>query len=378
MVRIMTPRLAKSFLGLAITAILVGCGTPGIPLPPSLDLPTPVADLRAVRKGDKVYLAWTVPRETTDRISIRRFGPTKICRSLDQEMSTCPSPVGEAPPLTISPVAAAKGGWLKGKKKKPVETKVTGGFVDTVSSARFPDPTGEVSYAVEVLNEDRHGAGLSNRVKVPAAPTLPPPAGFKASVTADGILLAWGAISRPSSLPELQFRYRVYRREAGGADDTLIGELPLNESRSPQLLDRHFDWEKGYEYRANVVTVVIQPDKPEIQVDGDDTGVVRVFAHDVFPPVVPEGLQATFSGVGQEPFIDLIWAPDMDTDLAGYNVFRSEEGEQPAKINLELVKTPGYRDRNVQSGKKYFYSVSAVDVRGNQSARSQPANEDVP
>jgi hypothetical protein len=378
MVRIMKPQLAKSFLGLAITAILAGCGTPGIPLPPSLDLPIPVADLRAVRKGDKVYLAWTVPRETTDRISIRRLGPTKICRSLDKEMSTCLSPVGEAPPLTLSSVAVAKGGWLKGKKKKSVETKVTADFVDTLSSAKLPDPTGEVSYAVEVLNDDRHGAGLSNQVKVPAAPTFPPPAGFKASVAADGIVLAWDAISRPSSLPELQFRYRVYRREAGGADDTLIGELPLNASRSPQLLDRHFEWERAYEYRANVVTVVTQPDKPEIQVDGDDTAVVRVFAHDVFPPAVPEGLQATFSGVGQPPFIDLVWAPDMDTDLAGYNVFRSEEGEQPAKINSELVKTPAYRDRNVQSGKKYFYSVSAVDVRGNQSARSQPANEAVP
>jgi hypothetical protein len=374
----MKPQLAKSFLGLAITTILLGCGTPGIPLPPSLDLPTPVEDLRAVRKGDKVYLAWTVPRETTDRISIRRLGPTEICRSLEQEMSICGSPVGEAPLLTLSPAAAAKPGWFKAKKKKPVEPKVTAGFVDTLSPARLPDPTGEVSYAVEVLNEDRRGAGLSNRVKVPVAPTLPPPAGFKASVTADGIVLAWDAISRPSSLPELQFRYRVYRRETGGANDTLIGELPLNAPRSPQLLDRHFDWERAYEYRASVVTVVTQPDKPEVQVDGDDTGVVRVFAHDVFPPSVPEGLQATFSGVGQQPFIDLLWAPDMDTDLAGYNVFRSEEGEQPAKINSELVKTPAYRDPNVQSGKKYFYAVSAVDVRGNQSARSQPANEAVP
>ena len=235
-----------------------------------------------------------------------------------------------------------------------------------------------MDYAVEVLNEDRRGAGLSNQVKVPAAPTLPPPEGFKASVGADGIGLAWDPVSPPASVPEVQFRYRVYRREAGGADDTLIGELPLNASRSPQLLDRHFEWERAYEYRVTVVTVVIQPDKPEIQVDGDDTGVVRVFAHDVFPPVVPEGLQAAFSGVGQQPFIDLVWAPNMDADLAGYNVYRNEEGEPPAKINSELVKAPAYRDRNVQSGKKYFYSVSAVDVRGNQSARSQPASEAVP
>src|SRR6202022_1518234 len=108
MVRIMKPQLVTSLLGLAITSILVGCGPPGIPLPPSLNLPTPVADLRAVRKGDKVYLAWTLPRETTDRTSIRHLGPTKICRTVDQDMSACGIAVGEAPPPTIAPVAAGK------------------------------------------------------------------------------------------------------------------------------------------------------------------------------------------------------------------------------------------------------------------------------
>jgi fibronectin type 3 domain-containing protein len=74
----------------------------------------------------------------------------------------------------------------------------------------------------------------------------------------------------------------------------------------------------------------------------------------------------------------LIWSPDIDADLAGYNVYRGEEGEQPVKLNSELVKTPSYRDTNLQPGRKYFYSVSAVDVRGNESALSEPAGERVP
>jgi hypothetical protein len=225
-----------------------------------------------------------------------------------------------------------------------------------------------------VLNEDRRSAGLSNQVQVPAAPTLPPPADFKASVTAEGIVLKWDAVPEPRSVPGLQYRYRVYRREEGGTVDTLVGELPLNAS--PELIDRNFEWEKTYEYRANMVTAITQPDKPEIE--GDDTPPLKVFAHDVFPPAVPTGLQAVFSGEGQQPFIDLIWAPDTDADLAGYNVYRREENGQPVKINAELVKTPAYRDSKVQSGKKYFYSVSAVDVRGNESARSEEASESVP
>jgi len=103
-----------------------------------------------------------------------------------------------------------------------------------------------------------------------------------------------------------------------------------------------------------------------------------VFAHDTFPPAVPSGLQAVYSGVGQQPFIDLIWAPDADADLAGYNVFRHEAGAEPAKVNTGLVKTPAFRDMNVAPGKTYIYSVSAVDVRGNESGRSQEASETVP
>ena len=112
--------------------------------------------------------------------------------------------------------------------------------------------------------------------------------------------------------------------------------------------------------------------------DGDDTPDVKVLAHDVFPPAVPSGLQAAFSGPGQEAFIDLIWAPDTDADLNGYNVYRHEEGAAPVKVNAELVKTPAYRDAAVRPGKHYFYSVSAVDLRGNESARSEETSESVP
>ena len=109
-----------------------------------------------------------------------------------------------------------------------------------------------------------------------------------------------------------------------------------------------------------------------------DSPTVKVFADDIFPPAVPSGLQAVFSGPGQKPFIDLVWAPVTDIDLGGYNVYRAEDGTAPVKLNPEPLKTPAYRDSNVVAGKQYIYSVSSVDVRGNESARSEPATESVP
>jgi fibronectin type 3 domain-containing protein len=82
--------------------------------------------------------------------------------------------------------------------------------------------------------------------------------------------------------------------------------------------------------------------------------------------------------VGQAPFVDVVWSPDTEADLAGYNIFRHQENQPPVKLNSEPVKTPSYRDSQVQGGKKYYYSVSAIDERNNESAKSEEASEQVP
>jgi len=103
-----------------------------------------------------------------------------------------------------------------------------------------------------------------------------------------------------------------------------------------------------------------------------------VFTRDIYPPSDPTGLQAVFSSIGQKPFVDLSWAPNMETDLAGYNVFRRSGKGEPLKINKQLVTVPSYRDDAVVPGTTYFYSVSAVDLRGNESSRSAETLEAVP
>ena len=161
----------------------------------------------------------------------------------------------------------------------------------------------------------------------------------------------------------------------------IAGEVPLPISTSePGIMhftDSGLEWEKTYLYRVTGVSIVKRDDS-EVQVEGDDSPPVRIVAHDVFPPSVPGGLQAVYSGEGQKPFIDLIWAPVTNADLAGYNIYRSQASEPALKLNSELVKSPSYRDSAVASGKTYTYSVSAVDVRGNESQRSEATSESVP
>ncbi len=234
-----------------------------------------------------------------------------------------------------------------------------------------------LSYAVSVLNSYGRSAGLSNQVQVLAAPTLASPGNLTAHLSAKGVELMWNASPASPEISGVKYEYRIYRRDVATNHDAVAGEIRISADANPSFLDTGFEWEKTYDYRVTVVTVVDRPDGPE-QVEGDDSSSVRVVAHDVFPPATPTGLQAVFSGPGQKPFIDLIWAGNSETDLAGYNVYRRDDGSQPVKINAELVKTPAFRDTNVVPGHEYFYSISAVDAPGNESPRSEEAAETVP
>ena len=375
---------------------VTGCASIGPPLPPSLELPHPPSDLRAARKGDRVRLTWTVPARTTDRQSVRYLGKTQICRSVDAPLASCGMPVGEVEPQ--GDFAAVR---------KPSQQKMAATFTDTLPAAiEEAHPAGFAIYAIEVLNAAGRSAGISNQVRVPLIPTVPPFSNFAAHPSGQGVLISWRCppMSRRGAAGT-KYLFRIYRRSESNARKTTVAEIDQTDCStglrgvaglsnepsattsnaaqgldeiSTSFLDQSFEWENTYFYHGAVVSVMEMAGQPPVEVEGDDTPEVKVFAHDVFPPAVPSGLQAVFSGLGQQAFIDLIWAPVVDSDLDGYNVFRREEGGEPIKVNSELVKAPAFRDTQVAPGKRYFYSVSAVDLRGNESARSEEAGESVP
>jgi hypothetical protein len=385
--------LAKTSSLATLCLILAGCAQTGPPLPPSLELPKPPTDLRAARKGNMVTLTWSEPALTTDRQTVRYLGPTLICRSRESEMTTCGNPLAMVPPpTTVAPKPA------KNSQQKPTPPAPQT-YTDTLPpGAQSENPDADITYAVEVLNRNARGAGLSNRVHVSAIATLPAPNDLAAKLTDDGVDLIWTSADEPPSRPGVQYRYRIYRKnESVGNEsssknnqnseakqgnkkeknkDAIVAEVPIGPVGPAHFLDT-IEWENTYQYRITAVTIITKPDS-QVQVEGEDSVPVRIVAHDIFPPSVPAGLQAVYSGEGQRPFIDLIWAPVPNADLAGYNVYRSEAGAAAIKLNSDLIKSPSYRDTAVSPGKTYTYSVSAVDVRGNESQKSEEATESVP
>jgi len=76
--------------------------------------------------------------------------------------------------------------------------------------------------------------------------------------------------------------------------------------------------------------------------------------------------------------VDLSWSINLETDLAGYRVYRSEEQDtRGALLTRDLLLAPAYRDTSVEPGHRYWYTVTAIDRAGNESEPGAPVVVDV-
>ncbi|HLY99210.1 MAG TPA: hypothetical protein VKT33_09120 [Candidatus Angelobacter sp.] len=343
------------------SALLSGCATPGAPQPPSLNIPAAVTDLRAERKGDVVTLTWTAPQETTDGALVHKSGKMIVRRTSEPSA-----------PVVISELPLPSAKKSQAAQAERAQDSLT---------AVLATPTADfANYTVEALTASGKSAGLSNQVAVPLVAALPAPEGVQAKTVPQGVSLAWKQTWPPRNSTHLSARYayRIMRRAQGGQPAMLAQVDAGNEAML--FIDTSIEWEKQYEYWIAPVTIWENPahgNKGEVP--GEESQTVTITATDVFPPAAPVGLQAAFSGSLQQLFIDLAWTPNSESDLAGYNIYRRSSDEQQfQKLNTALVKEPAYRDKAVQPGMKYFYAVTAVDLRSNESPKSAEASESVP
>lgn len=311
-----------------------------------------VHDLQATRKGNKVLLTWTQPRMAADH------QVAKVCRNISasstiSDSPTCTQPLGEVPQKT---------------SKTPAQ------FTDTLSEeATTSDPMQYAVYTVEMHDGRGRSTGFSNLVSVPLAPTLPAK-GLHSELDAHGVYLIWeNEIENPPA--SLRFDYRVYRSEKGAAARVAVpylrGLIHTKEGERWTGVDTSIEWEKTYSYWITPITKIYSPDGKLIgEIEGEDSAPIAVVTHDVFPPAVPEGLLTVVNRIPGKKFIDLLWAPNMEKDLAGYNVYRREADGQIKRVNPAPITMLSYQDTDVAPGHNYFYCISAVDIRGNESAKS--------
>jgi fibronectin type 3 domain-containing protein len=92
---------------------------------------------------------------------------------------------------------------------------------------------------------------------------------------------------------------------------------------------------------------------------------------DTIAPAAPTGLSATAGN----STVSLDWNDNNETDLSGYNVYRSTTSGGPyTKRNSSLVSSSNYSDNSVSGGVTYYYVVRAVDTSLNESGNSNQAS----
>ncbi len=365
-----------------VLAGISGCGTPGAPLPPSLDLPQPVSDLAASRAGDRVTLRWTNPQKTTDHQGIAQATgkiTARICRSVPDPPTSNAAKAGDCQSIETLSV-------VPGKQAE---------FADTLPAALAGGSPRPLLYAVEVLNRRGRSAGLSEPAVVLAGAAPPAVENLSAQARAEGVALGWQTddsraavrlhrrLLTPTRSVPAKSTFGQQAEEAPERDLIVdIAGVRSTPGAHAGALDRDIRFGQRYQYTAQRVVFVTMGGK-NLELDGAVSAPVQVDTTDRFPPAIPSGLAAVYSAAtgarNSVPSINLSWSPDTETDLAGYIVYRSADGPTWQRISPpEPVSVPTWQDSKISLGQTYHYAVSAIDQSGNESGRSAPATESVP
>ena len=99
--------------------------------------------------------------------------------------------------------------------------------------------------------------------------------------------------------------------------------------------------------------------------------VFRVPSHDFTPPVPPSELRVTgFDRAAGTAALS--WRPSSSADVSGYRVYR-QDSEGPRTPVTALLFASGFEDRTLPAEGLFSYSVTAIDLAGNESAWSNIA-----
>src|ERR1700728_1087974 len=372
------------FLLLGSAIWLAGCAAPGEPTERKPPVPTAITDLAAHQQGDDVILTFTLPKDTVDHHSLKKTPAIEIYRGFDPPAATASS--AHEPLfliLTIPPAMAANY-----SEKDHVRV------VNSLDASDLAPHAGwTVSYAVRTRASAKKESADSNRASVQVYPAADSIADLKTQVTHSGIVLTWTPPQKTiaGSTPTIS-AYHIYRAEAvpelqpeapPNASASVAGvpklKAPLariGESPEPTFQDMQVEFGKTYVY--SVRSLVQYSD---VAIESADSNLVTVAPRDIFPPAAPQNVTVVLvPAQGENPaYLDVSWAISPETDIAGYNVYRSERyGVPGTRENSELLLTPSFRDMNALPDRQYVYTATAVDRAGNESAASAPASGSIP
>ncbi|HVG35882.1 MAG TPA: hypothetical protein VM911_22710 [Pyrinomonadaceae bacterium] len=336
------------------------------PLPPIERIPQRTELLSGVQRGNRVLLSWPAPQRNAPPTSVQSIQRIDIFRLAERPEDPLP--------LTEDEFAARS--TLIGSVT--YETIQNSGdtltYIDTLELAGQPT---RLRYALRYVNASGQRASFSNFLLIePAAriaepPTLIPPA----EETESSITIRWRppTANIDGSTPVNLLGYNVYRTSPS---QTEISQTPINNAlvNGTEYVDKSFQSGEQYNYIVRSVSL----GTGGAQVESLNSNVVAVAPIDRFPPTAPTSITIA-AAPGR---LSLFYPANPERDVAGYQIYRSVDPALPkerwTKLNDALVTRTTFQDDTVESGKKYYYYLVAVDTSGNVSVPSEVVSETAP
>jgi len=364
------PALATSLLfagGLALLLVSTGCGKRVPPQPPVERVQQRTELLSGVQRGNQVLLSWPAPLRNAPNSSVQSIRRIDVYRLAEKPSAHLP--------LTEEEFAARSLliGSVTYDEIKNAKGELT--YRDTLELAGEPT---RLRYAVRYVNQSGERAAFSNflliepAARIAQAPTL---LATGKEITESGINLSWQppAANIDGSVPLNLLGYNVYRLDETAPE---VSQVPLNQNllAGTQFTDKNFKFGENYRYVVRSVSLGTEG----AQVESLNSNVLAVSPRDIFAPTAPGPV--TIAGAPGR--LSIFFPANPETDVAGYNIFRSTDPNLPlakwTRLNSALLTRTTFQDNNVEAGRTYFYYVTAIDQTGNVSSPSDVKSETVP
>jgi hypothetical protein len=344
---------------------LPGCGKRRPPLPPIERVPQRTELLSGVQRGNQVILSWPALRINAPDPSVQSIRRIDVYRLA--EKPDAPLPLTEA---EFSSRSTLIGSVPYHEIRTAADTLK---YVDTLELAGQPT---RLRYAISYVNSAGQRAAFSNFLLVePASRIAEPPMLIAGEPSENAVTIAWNPPTRniDGTTPVNLLGYNVYRTSRSEPEISLV---PLNSSpvTATHFSDKTFRFGEDYQYVVRTVSLGTNGR----QVESLNSNTISVSPHDVYPPVAP----APVTIAAAPGRISIFFPQNTEPDVAGYNVYRTDNPNLPknqwTRLNDQLQSKTTFQDENVESGKRYYYYVTAVDNSGNVSSPSEVVSEAVP
>ena len=180
------------------------------------------------------------------------------------------------------------------------------------------------------------------------------------------IIIQW----QPNTEPDLQ-GYLVYRtvNKNDAAKFLLLNKEPIKKNTYIDILPK----EAKNKFFYKVVAIDTSSNRSNYS----------LFAVTSMPDIIPPKKPVIKTATVVDNHIRIEWFPDFNSDLAGYNIYRSAKNDttnQNKKLNINPIANDVnlFTDIFAKQGIEYVYSVEAFDTSGNHSDLSDSFSMTIP